>query len=156
MARLLGCDEAAAALQYHDVLPYMLKEMAPFRPLADCSNQEAWGRLLDRDVWEAACPGRFHGAASGALSRLIRFYISIEGGECTVERDLGTYRGQAVSMNHNVVDVHDDDLLLKLGGPSTAAEFNACSTGALCDDEEEARHLVPDVTRACAGLWREL
>ena len=155
LARLLGCDEAAAVLQYHDVLPYMLKEMAPFRPLADCSNQEAWGRLLDRDVWEAACPGRFHGAASGALSRLIRFYISIEDGECTVERDLGTYREQLVNFNHKVVDVHDDYLLLKLGGPSTAAEFNTCSTGALYD-EEEARHLVPDFTRACAGLWREL
>ena len=80
LARLLGCDETAAVLQYHDVLPYMLKEMAPSRPLAECSNQEAWGRLLDRDVWEAACPGRFHGAASGALSRMIRFYSSIEDG----------------------------------------------------------------------------
>ena len=60
-----------------------------------------------------------------------------------------------MNFRHDLVAVHDDYLLLKLGGPSTAAEFNTCSTGALYD-EEEARHQVPDFTRACAGLWREL
>ena len=91
MATLLGCEEAAAVLQYNSVLPYMLERMAPGQPLAEVSNQAAWASLLCDETWEEACP-RATLAASGALRKLIRFYISIEDGECTVERDLGELR----------------------------------------------------------------
>ena len=91
VARLLGCGEISAAKQYTSVVPYMLERMAPGRPLANVSNQEAWATLLRDDVWEVAClSGTL--AAFGALRKFIRFYISIEDGECTVERDLGEFR----------------------------------------------------------------
>ena len=131
LAKLLGCDEAAAVLQYNAVLPYMLQQMAPSRPLAGCSNQEAWASLLRDEIWEKACPRRLRAAASGALSRMIRFYISIEDGECTVERDLGQFRQQLVAFHHDIVPVHDDYLLLKLCGPATAAEFNQGTVAAV-------------------------
>ena len=87
LAPLCGCEEAAAVLQYSGVLPYMIEQMALGQPLADKTNQQSWARLLDDDVWEAACPARLR-TGSRALCRLIRFCISIEDGECTVERDL--------------------------------------------------------------------
>ena len=66
------------------VLPYMIAQSGPNQPLAGLSNQQAWALLLDDGVWEKACPNIL--AASGALRVIIRFYISIEDGECTVER----------------------------------------------------------------------
>ena len=93
LAILLGVEEIAAVLLYNSVPPYMMEQMAPSQPLAGQTNQQAWARLLDDEFWEVACPKRLR-AASGALSRLVRFYISIEDGECTVERDLGEYRAQ--------------------------------------------------------------
>ena len=35
LAALLGCEEAAAVLQYNGVLPYMIEQMAPSQPLAE-------------------------------------------------------------------------------------------------------------------------
>ena len=91
LATLLGCEEAAAVLQYNSVLPWMLEQMAPGQPLAEVSNQVAWASLLCDETWQQACR-RGTLAASGALRKLIRFYISIEDGECTVERDLSELR----------------------------------------------------------------
>ena len=156
LAKLLGCDEAAAVLQYKYVLPYMLQQMAPSQPLADCSNQEAWASLLRDEIWETACPRRIREAASGALTRMIRFYISIEDGECTVERDLGHFRKQRVRFSHDLVPVHEDYLLLKLCGPATAAEFNQGTVAANHDDDgvTPASGGLPMFTRECAKLWR--
>ena len=70
---MLGCEEAAAVLQYNRVLAYMLERTSPGQPLAGVSNQEAWASLLCDDVWEEVCPRRLL-AASGALRRLVRFY----------------------------------------------------------------------------------
>eukprot|EP00959_Pyramimonas_sp_CCMP1952_P462810 9483868-Pyramimonas_sp.AAC.1 len=82
LAALLGCDEQAAMRQYDGVLPYMMEQMEPSQPLAGATNQQAWARVLDDDFWEAACPRRLRGS-SRVLCRLVRFYISIEDGECT-------------------------------------------------------------------------
>jgi hypothetical protein len=87
LAALLGREETAVVLQYTSVLPYMIEQMAPSQPLAEKTNQEAWACLLDDEIWEAACPKRLR-ISSHAVAQLIRFYISIEDGECTVERDL--------------------------------------------------------------------
>ena len=122
LAPLCGCEEGAAVLQYSGVLPYMIEQMALGQPLADKANQQAWARLLDYDFWEAACPAK-HRAGSRALCRLIRFHISIAGGECTVERDLGELR--AKKLEHRTDDRRflDDILFVRLNGPSTAEEF---------------------------------
>ena len=54
---------------------------------------------------------------------MIRFYISIEDGECTVERDLAEFReANMVHRTDNMVFL-DDMLMLKLNGPKTLAEW---------------------------------
>ena len=102
--------------------------------------------LLDEAIWEAACPNRVR-AASRALGRLIRFYISIEDGECSVERDLAQFREQKMQHRTGDMDFHDDALMVKLNGPSTLAQFS--------EGVADAQVEVPPFTRACASLWRE-
>ena len=142
LSGVLGCDEAAAVLQYNSVIPYMTQS----EPLAGVTNQQAWALLLDDDHWEKACPKRLRGA-SLALCRLIRFYISIEDGECTVERDLGEFRNQM--REHRSADrtFHDDCLVVRLNGPRSAAEF---------DEGGDSRNNLTSFSRECASLWREL
>ena len=120
LASLLGCEEQAAVLQYNSVLPYMIQLMAPNQPLAETTNQQAWALLLDAECWEAACPNRVR-AASRALGRLIRFYISVEDGERSVERDLCQFREQKLQRRTDNMEFHDNALMVKLNGPSTPA-----------------------------------
>ena len=147
VAALLGCEEAAAVLQYNSVLPYMLERMAPGQPLAEVSNQAAWASLLSDETWAEACP-RATLAASGALRKLIRFYISIEDGECTVERDLSEVR--ALRVTHRCVDIlfFDDRLLARLNGPRTRE--------ALLGEAVSQYDGLSPFSRECASLWREL
>ena len=102
--------------------------------------------LLDEAIWEAACPNRVP-AASRALGRLIRFYISIEDGECSVERDLAQFREQKMQHRTGDMDFHDDALMVKLNGPSTLAQFS--------EGVADAQVEVTPFIRACASLWRE-
>ena len=79
---------------------------------------------------------------------LIRFYISIEGGVCTAEGDLGEFREAKVV--NRTADMHflDDMLMLKLNGPKTLAEFRAGQADSLSQ-------LTP-FSRDGASLWRQL
>ncbi|CAK0797503.1 unnamed protein product, partial [Prorocentrum cordatum] len=147
LAALLGCDEQVAIQQYNGVLPYMMEQMEPSQPLAGATNQQAWARVLDDNFWGAACPRRLRGA-SRVLRRLVRFHISIEDGECTVERDLGRFRDQRVEHRTDDIAFHDDSLILKLNGPKTAVDFS----------EGAARSGLgwTSFSRECASLWLEL
>jgi len=147
LARLLGLEEIAAELQYVDVLNYMIKQWAPTQPLAGKTNQEAWALLLNDGVWEAACPSTVP-AASRVLRRIIRFYISIEDGECTVERDLGVFRDKKLEHRTDDMKLLDDVLVIALNGPRTAAEF--------ADGTEDSPVELTEFIRHCASLWREL
>ena len=147
LAQLLGREERAAELQYTDVLDYMIKQWKPKQPLAGKTNQEAWALLLDDGVWEAACPSRLQ-AASGALRRIIRFYISIEDGECTVERDLAVFRDKVLEHRTNDMEFLDDALVIALNGPRTAADF--------ADGAADPMVELTEFVRQCASLWREL
>ena len=147
LARLLGLEEIAAELQYTDVLNYMIKNWAPNQPLAGKTNQEAWALLLNDGVWEAACPSTVP-AACRVLRRIIRFYISIEDGECTVERDLGVFRDKKLEHRTDDMKLLDDVLVIALNGPRTAAEF--------ADGTEDSPVELTEFTRQCASLWREL
>ena len=93
LAQRLGVNETAALLQYNDVAPWVVKNSEPGEPLATCNNQTAWASLLDPETWDQATGGRLD-TNSPALRTIIRFYICLEDGECTVERDLATLRGQ--------------------------------------------------------------
>ena len=144
MAGLLGLEEAAVVLQYNSVIAYMLEQMRPFQPLAEQTNQQAWARLLDDAFWEAACPKRLR-FSSRALCCLIRFYISIEDGECTVERDLGEFRAQVQEHRTNSLTFLSDVLCLRLNGPRTAEEFN----GGVVD----SRIYLTPFSKHCSCLW---
>ena len=145
LADLLGREVVALSLQYNGVLPYMLQQMEPSQPLAEKTNQEAWALLLDDAEWEAACPKRLR-AASHVLSRLIRFYISIEDGECTVERDLGEFREHTLVHRTSHMEFLDDTLLMKLNGPRTVSEFD--------EGTVDSRVELTPFSRECSSLWR--
>ena len=147
VAAALGCDQAPAALQYHDVIPFMLEQFSAGKSLAEKTNQEAWARLLDDAFWHLACPKRSVNA-SRVLRKLIRFYISIEDGECAVERDFAFLRNEQVEHRTSDGDFLDDCLIAKLCGPRTVAEFE----GSASSSREE---LTP-FSRKCACLWRQL
>ncbi|CAK0881068.1 unnamed protein product, partial [Prorocentrum cordatum] len=121
VAAALGCDEAAAAQQYQDAPPpFMVQQFSAGKPLSEKTNQEAWARLLDDAFWHAACPKRLVGG-SRALRQPIRFYISIEGGECAVERDFAFFRNKMVEQRTSDVDFLDDCLI------SSTARFGHCN-----------------------------
>ena len=123
VAAALGCDETAAVLQYNDVILYMLTQFTPGPPLAALTHQQAWACLLDDAFWHQACPRRLVGA-SHVLRKLVRFYISIEDGECTVERDFAFLRNEQAEHRTANVEFLDDCLIAKLLGPRTVAEFD--------------------------------
>ena len=150
VAAALGCDETAAVLQYNDVILYMLTQSSPGQPLAALTNQQAWARLLDDKFWDAACPGRLVGA-SHVLRKLIRFYISIEDGECSVERDFGALRDLRTEHRTGRVGFLDDVLIAKVVGPRTVGEFDDVAAGGSSSRDE----LTP-FSRKCACLWRQL
>ena len=116
-------------------------------PLANCTNQQAWAMLLLPETWERACPRR-HAAASGALAQLIRLYIAIEDGECTVERDLGELRAQILEHNCCHLDVAADHLMIRLCGPRTLTDITA--------DVENPLVQLTLFARECASLWRQI
>jgi hypothetical protein len=125
----------------------LIAQMAPSQPLADKTNQQAWARLLDYDCLEEVCPRRLH-ASSHVLDRLIRFYISIEDGECTVERDLGEFRDQILEHRTSDIKFLDGSLFVRINGPRTAAEFD--------EGIDTPRDGLTPFSRECASLWREL
>ena len=86
IAKDLGVDATTAALEYRELVPLVLQLTAPGRPLATGTNNEVWQRMLEPDVRLSHMPQR---SAMRAFEVPIRFYISIEDGECPVERDLG-------------------------------------------------------------------
>ena len=147
VAQALGCDEAAAGLQYRDVVPFMLEQFSAGKPLAEKTNQEAWARLLDDAFWQLACPNRLP-HASWALRKIIRFYISIEDGECAVERDFAVLRDELREHRTPDVDFLDDVLFAKLSGPRTVAEFD--------DSPSAPRGELTPFSRKCARLWRHI
>ena len=81
---------------------------------------------------------------------MIRFYISIDDAEFTVERerDLGEFREAKLLHRAVNMDFHDDMLMLKLNGPKAIAE---CEWG----EADSCSELMP-FSRECARFWLEL
>ena len=99
IAQKLREDVKAADIEYQRVAPMVLKLTTHGRPLATASNSAVWEALLEE---RPHCP---------SLKQLIRFYLSIEDGECQVERDLGVLskENKANLNGHNQLG---DDLML--------------------------------------------
>ena len=104
IAKELGVDGTRAVLEYRTVAPLVLELTSPGRPLATASNSTIWKALLD----EAVLPQL---STMTALQVLIRFYISIEDGECVVERDLGTLTSITHAHKNGGGDLSDDAMM---------------------------------------------
>ena len=148
MAVALGLEETAVVGGYKDVIKYILEQMEVGQPLAAMSNQKAWACCLDPAFLESACPGRLASTFS-AFGKVIRFYISIEDGECTVERDFAAFRQLIEQHSAQHFQFLDDALMLRLNGPRTAAEFAEGTTA-------DPNVALTRFSRECASLWREL
>ena len=144
----LGLEETAVVGGYTGVIKYILEQMEVGQPLAEMSNQRAWACCLDADFLESACPGRLLSSFS-AFGKVIRFYISIEDGECTVERDFAEFRAIMEEHHTNNFEFLDDILMLRLNGPRTLAEFAEGTTADL-------NVALTPFSRECASLRREL
>ena len=114
-ARDLKVDRDIAGLEYREVAPIILKLTAPGASLEKASNFEVWRALLEPNAFELYYFPRRRGLR--ALWLPIRFYISIEDGECGVERDLGTL--VAFIKEHKLRDnrLVDDLMVLKSETP---------------------------------------
>ena len=100
--------------------------------------------MLDDKVWDEACKQRLR-ATDGSLHRVIRFYISIEDAECTVERDLAVYRDHILEHRTDSDAFLDECLLVKLCGPKTRLEFD--------DGAADSSVELTPFSRECASLW---
>ena len=110
-ARDLKADSDIAGLEYKEVAAIILKLTAPGGSLEKASNLEVWQSMLDPKVVELSYFPQRRGLR--ALLLPIRYYISVEDGECGVERDLGTLA--AFIKEHKIRDnrLADDLIVLK-------------------------------------------
>jgi hypothetical protein len=100
LARFLKLDPAAAALEYRDAAAYVVQAhtgRVAAREAAggksdEPDHRQTWGDILRKDPAEIS-PGRL--APFRTLSKLIRYNLSVEDGECQVERDLGVLTAAA-------------------------------------------------------------
>ena len=87
------------------------------------------------------CEGRV--APLRFLPKLARWYISIEDGECSVERDLAVVRAVTDSLRTDRVDIIDDTVVGRFGAPASRSEVEDPATGWLTN-----------TSRAWARYWR--
>ena len=85
-ANLLQVDEIDAGLEYRSIGGFIAQSTRAGRPLATATNSEVWQAMLEPNVRVSHLPQI---SRMRALPVLIRFYLSVEDGECVVERDLG-------------------------------------------------------------------
>ena len=136
-----GDNWNAAVLEYCDVSGPILAATAKGQPLANKTNPQVWSTVLPQ---EYRARGRV--APLRVLPQIIRFYISIEDGECQVERDFSCVRSFITSTGNAAKDDYLEDLLLvKTMGPASKDELVDPATGGLTD-----------LSRACARMWRDI
>lgn len=155
LAMKLALDVRTAALEYRQVAILILDLSNPGRLLATATSNEVWQAMLDPSVRLSHLP---QSSCMQVLNVLIRFYISVEDGECVVERDLGLLK----SFNDAHQNVNNDlaeDLLLAKSDPIELSD--------LCSDEMAAStsptqlavgnctRLGPK-SRRWAILWRQI
>ena len=112
VAQDLHVDEVTAAKEYRQVALLILDVTSPGRPLATASNSEVWQAMLEPNITLSNLPQL---SAMRCLHVLIRFYISIEDGECAVERDLGVLSKFAREHNTGSLsgELADDSMLAR-------------------------------------------
>jgi hypothetical protein len=92
LAARLPCDVAKARQDYLDAVGYVLSAHTRLSAAGAAAVDErlAWGEVLLAEDPSTICAGRT--APFNALGKLLRFFFSIEDGECQVERDLAVVK----------------------------------------------------------------
>ena len=141
LATEYGLDEGGviqAVLEYRDVAGTVLGLIERGKPLAAASNACVWSFVVSPGF---ICEGRV--APLRFLPKLARWYISIEDGECSVERDLAVVRAVTDSLRTDRVDIIDDTVVGRFGAPASRSEVEDPATGGLTN-----------TSRAWARCWR--
>ena len=110
------------------------------------ANRDAWGELLDAAFVSSRFPAR--SAPFSQLPLAIRFYVSVEDGECSNERDLGGLREDLKQHYNGSAELLSDLQVLRCGGPRRAEQVCARGVG------QSLR--ATDWSLQCVTLWREV
>ena len=127
-----------AILEYRDVAGTVLGLIRRGKPLAAASNACVWSFVVSPGF---ICEGRV--APLRFLPKLARWYISIEDGECSVERDLALVRAVSDTTRTDDVGIIDDTVVGRFGAPAERSEVEDPATGGLTN-----------TSRAWARYWR--
>ena len=123
---LEGEDWNSAVLEYRDVSAPLLASVATGQPLAAASNQRVWSQVLAKTF---VVPSRI--APLRLLPGIVRFYLSIEDGECQVERDLGQVASIKKRGATSDQALNEDIFMIKAMGPQARCEIVDPATGGL-------------------------
>ena len=149
LAQELGVDGTVAAREYRQIAILICDQTAPGRPLAAKGNNEVWAAMMSPNVALSHLP-RVQNLQ--ALHVVIRFYLSIEDGECPNERDLGDLL-KIMGAHTNGTDSLADDVILAQDDPITSNDIRsqAPAVGGIAG----AVSLGPK-GRLWAHLWRRV
>ena len=151
-ANLLQVDEVLAAQEYRLIAGFIVQSTRAGRRLATATNSEVWQAMLEPNVSVSNLPQI---RRMQALSELIRFYLSIEDGECVVERDLGELT--ECQHAHNISGTEfggaaelADDAMLAKGCNATATDIRVGGPGL-----GSCARLGP-IGKRWAAVWRSI
>ena len=158
IAKSLQVDGRIAAREYRDVALLIFDLTSSGRPLATATNNQVWQAMLKPSVRLSHLPQR---SAMQVSDILIRFYISVEDGECAVERDLGTLKSVKDAHQNVNIDLADDLMVLK-SDPIKVSDICCVDDEVDVDSSSpqplavgSCRGLGPKAMR-WATLWREI
>ena len=146
IAKELHADGPIAVLEYRSVAVLIVRQTSPGRPLATAASSEVWRTMLRPNVSLSQLP---QSRQMRAMNVLIRFFISIEDGECAVERDLGALA--KVSVAHmNGGNVLDDDVIV--------LKSDEIARSDICVDEpiDGSDTQLGTKGRRWATMWRQV
>ena len=156
VAKALKFDNALAEKEYHHIAKYLIKAASGGTA---ASGATAAGNQNSTKIgfYEMMKPDgpkkvldKIHNATIRSVQVLpdtIAFYLSIEDGECNVERDLACVRSLAQVFHFNSpIELMEDTLLIRSSHYQEIDVVNECG-GMMC---------LTDLSRAWATLWREI
>ena len=116
------------------------------RPLATASNSVVWEAFLEEGPQSRDLR---------SLSRLIRFYLSIEDGECQVERDLGVLAKSSEVHKNGRNELHDDLMLLQTD-PIDGDDIRIQGKSTALGQASSLSSRLGFKGRRWAELWRQI
>ena len=147
LATELHVDGTTAVQEYRLVARLIVSLTSPGRPLATVTNSEVWRAMLRPNVRLSHLP---QSSQMRAMNVLIRFFISIEDGECAVERDLGALSKISAAHMNGGNDLDDDLIILK---------SDEITRSDICGDELAVGSCCTQLGakgRRWATMWRQI